>query len=130
MRSTVRLRERDGRFVLDLDRDQADLVFRVMIVYLGHPRGEASERVLVGASGRNARAIADRIGPDDRPGPEGGRGRVALDLSPEELHLLHATLAAAYVSATSHEDFYLKTGFFPENVQAFLLGLARALAGP
>jgi hypothetical protein len=122
VRSTVKLREQDGRFVLDLNWVQADLVMRVMVVYLGHPRAEAADRVLVGAPRRDAIAIADRIGPNEE------HRAVTLDLSPAELHLVHATLAAAYASVTSQEDFHLKTGFFPENVQAFLLGLARALA--
>ena len=75
MRSTVKLREQDGRFVLDLNWVQADLVMRVMVVYLGHPRAEAADRVLVGAPRRDAIAIADRIGPNEE------HRAVTLDLS-------------------------------------------------
>jgi hypothetical protein len=52
-----------------------------------------------------------------------------VEYSLDEIHVIYSTLISVIVMFVSEEDFYIKLGFFRENMRNLATGISRALIG-
>ncbi|WAL68555.1 hypothetical protein ORV05_12520 [Amycolatopsis cynarae] len=118
LRLRVKIQRQDEGYVLGLTPSQFELIRRVVITTVGPPRSSEMIGLLAGPAARDVLRTVSRM--DIQSSSSG----VELHLTPNELHGLRSILTSAYLDADSEETFYVRTGFFTENVK----GVARAMS--
>jgi hypothetical protein len=121
MRSRVVLVSVEGGYELTLEELQFGMIKNTLIYFLNPTPPRLVCRALIGVDKDELWAVVDRARIDAE------RARVYWTLSLDELHSIYAALAGAYVRSRSEEDFYIKTGYFRENVRGVVDGLTEAL---
>jgi hypothetical protein len=121
MFTRVRVQPNEGGYLLEVDELQLQLIRRVVGLFLGTVVEPIYARLLIGADKGEALSIIDGFR------PSGTGGRVDITLSLDQLHIIHAALVRACVRVRSEEDFYIKNGFFVENVRDLAFAMENAI---
>ncbi|MEJ3749507.1 hypothetical protein WEI85_40380 [Actinomycetes bacterium KLBMP 9797] len=124
MYTRVSLRLRADGYLVDFDTYQWQLVSRVTRSFLDGLTDSAYVRLLLGEAKDEVLSLLDRFE------PVGPVEHVRAELSPHELHVLHAMLTRACLGVKSEEAFYRRYGFFVENVRDLAFGIENALTLP
>lgn len=104
----------DGRYLLNLSDPQRAAILTTLELLLSRSISAEALIVQTGANRTELQTLASRLSTDT-----GDRALSAMDI-----HVLHATLTSSLNQfADSEEDFYIRVGFFRENI----LDLARGL---
>jgi hypothetical protein len=107
---------RAGAYTLSLTDPQRNLIDSVLLFMRDRPDLDTQLFVQVGTDHSGLTAIYEKIKNFEKP-----------SVSLEELHVVHSSLAVAWSLFSSEEDFYVRIGFFRENVSAVAAGLVRAV---
>ncbi|MEV4675609.1 MULTISPECIES: hypothetical protein [Actinomadura] len=79
-----------------------------------------SLKVQVGASKSDLCEIGEKVGKGDAETP--------VALSSQELHIIHSALLSTLIQFRREEDFYIRVGFFRDNLMRLSEGIAKAAA--
>ncbi|MCP9957584.1 hypothetical protein [Streptomyces sudanensis] len=101
--------------LLRLTQLQRQLIRETLMFHASHSDGDISSIVRLGIDRANTKRLMEKVA---EPNPEFQLG---------EVHALLAALASAPVMIPSQEAFYIRIGFFQENVLALAGGLIKAI---
>lgn len=120
MRTQVKVAEGTGTGVaLSFTVQQRDAILSVAELMRDLPISALEFEAQVGGSREDVGQIESRL-------RDSGDG-AAVGLSMTELHLIHAMLMASQNQFASEEDFYVRVGFFRDNITGLARGLVRAV---
>lgn len=109
------IREGDG-YLLRLTVPQKSLIGSVLLFIRDRRESDRAMLALAGCSRARLGELSARIN---------GEGRAQLSI--EDIHTIYSALASICTLFSSEEDFYIKIGFFRENVVALANGLIAAV---
>ncbi|WP_422742389.1 hypothetical protein ACN27B_29045 [Micromonospora sp. WMMD754] len=120
MRTQVRAGSRtEAGVALRFTAPQRDAILSVAELMRSLSIGAAEFETQVGGSREDIERIESRLrqSADD----------AEIDLTMTEVHLIHAALMASHNQFAGEEDFYVRIGFFRENIAGLARGIVRAV---
>lgn len=109
------VREGDG-YLIRPTAPQKSLIGSVLLFMRDRRESDRALLAVVGCSRARLGELCVRINGKDR-----------VQLSVEDFHTIYSALASVCTLFSSEEDFYIKIGFFRENVVALANGLLTAI---
>jgi hypothetical protein len=122
MRSQVRANKKSGSSIaFRFTPPQRDAILSVIELMLSLPISECEFQVQVGSRRQELEWTETCL--------QHLKDAEEIDFSMIEVHLIHSALMAARNQFAREEDFYIRIGFFRDNITGLAQGIVRAIGG-